>query len=320
MGAEWPERVGSALDALAGQFANIDWEYQEIAGKPGQSTTEQTFGWRTSEDEEVAVCVFRGRNIHERFHRQSYFFFNFAYQGDYDALSGDRYNRITVREGELYVSQPFAGYALRGNPERECTILGILVRVETFVREFLPSLSVDADLLEFYLAPTKDSFAESFHHLHPSPSSGVKQLLEAMAVEYASGAPQSQQVLKSLALALAQMTVRQLRAERPKGGGDPDIVDRMVSRIRARLGNITLEGIADEFGYHPNYVSALISKKTGKTFREQQIDARMTAANMLLERSELSVQAVSQLVGYASTSSFYKEYRSRFGAAPRQRA
>ncbi len=179
---------------------------------------------------------------------------------------------------------------------------------------------MDADLLEFYLAPTKDSFAESFHHLHPGPSSRVRQLLEAMAVEYASGAPQSQQMLKSLALALAQMAVRQLRAERTKEGGDPDIVDRMVSRIRARLGNITLEGIADEFGYHPNYVSSLIRKKTGKTFREQQIDARMAAANMLLERSELSVQAVSQLVGYASTSSFYKEYRHRFGAAPRQRA
>lgn len=48
------------------------------------------------------MCVFRGQHIHERFHRQSYFFYNYAYDGDYDALSRDRYNRITVREGELY--------------------------------------------------------------------------------------------------------------------------------------------------------------------------------------------------------------------------
>ena len=109
----------------------------------------------------MAVCVFRGRHIHERFHRQSYFFFNYAYDGDYDALSQDRYNRITVREGELYASQPFGGYALRGNPEREITIVGVLIRSEAFYREFLPQLSVDGELLRFYLEPARDAFADS---------------------------------------------------------------------------------------------------------------------------------------------------------------
>ena len=309
--------VDDALSQLGERFASIDWTYHEVKGRPQDIGTEETFHWRTSDDEDVAICVFRGKHIHERFHRQSYFFFNYAYDGDYDALSRDRYNRITVHEGELYVSQPFGGYALRGNPDREITIVGVLIRAETFYREFLPQISVDDELLRFYVDPICDAFADSFRHLHPSPSSGFRELIELMAVEYARRGDGSQQVLKSMALALAQMAARQLRVEAPRRDVRQKPSDAMVGFIRSHMGNISLKGLAREFGYHPNYVSTLLSRETGATFREHVASARMDGAVLLLERTDMTVEEVAGTVGYASVSNFHKAYRKAFGTTPR---
>lgn len=319
MAKDYRAAVDEALRQLADQFADIDWTYHEIEGRPQDPGTEETFYWRTGADENVAVCVFRGQHIHERFHRQSYFFYNYAYDGNYDALSRDRYNRITVREGELYASQPFGGYALRGNPERKVTIVGVLIRAEVFYREFLPQLSVDEELLRFYLEPARDAFADSFRHLHPAASSGFRELIELMAVEYARAGIGSQQVLKSMALTLAQMAARQLRQEAPKNSAPQKPSAAMVGYIRSHLGNVTLKGLACEFGYHPNYVSALLSRETGVTFREHVAAARMDGARLLLERTDMTVDEVAGTVGYASTSNFHKAYRKAFGVTPRGR-
>lgn len=43
--------------------------------------------WLGAPDEEVMVCAFVGDHIHEEFHRQDFFFVNFAYRGGYRALS-----------------------------------------------------------------------------------------------------------------------------------------------------------------------------------------------------------------------------------------
>ena len=47
----------------------------------------------------------------EPFHHHDFFYFNFTYKGEYDSLSYKYDNRITIRVGELYAGQPFAGHA-----------------------------------------------------------------------------------------------------------------------------------------------------------------------------------------------------------------
>ena len=74
------------------------------------------------------VCVHKGKQIHEMFHRQDFFFFNYAYKGSYGAFSYRYDNHITVHEGECYIGQPYAGYALNFSTiARLCTVLGCKV-------------------------------------------------------------------------------------------------------------------------------------------------------------------------------------------------
>ena len=46
------------------------------------------------------MCVFKGREIHEPFHRQDFFFINYAWKNSYEALSAKYNNLITIQENE----------------------------------------------------------------------------------------------------------------------------------------------------------------------------------------------------------------------------
>ena len=104
------------------------------------------------------ICVHNGPDIQEMFHRQDFFFFNFAYKGDYGALSYKYDNHITVHENECYIGQPHTGYALSAHSEENIIIVGILIQKETFFKTFLPVLSADAKLFHFFLNPQTNEY------------------------------------------------------------------------------------------------------------------------------------------------------------------
>lgn len=307
------QRVRQAIETLGRQFPLYDWTYRTV---PGTGGSEVGFEWYGSEDEEVMVCAHVGRSLHEKFHRHGFFFLNYAYSGDYQALSHERDRLVTISEGQMYVGQPFSGYALRGNAEKDIVILGVLVRTETFYRDFLPLISSDSRLLEFFLEPRNNLFSEEFRQATMPEDSGVRELLEMMAVEYAEHRPDAQLVLKPLALALVTKVAREWR-QANQLAEYKTAVQKVVEAIARDPASASLANLAQELGYHPNYLSTLIRKETGDSFSQLVLDQRMGRARLLVEKTSLSVEEIARLCGYSSTSNFYKAYSRRFGRSPR---
>lgn len=115
----------SAIDILAEQFRNRNWTYYDVPSEyieskesysiPTLMPSEKMYRWPGGAEEEIMVCVHKGNKIQELFHRQDFFFFNFAYSGNYGAISYKYDNHVTIRENECYIGQPYAGYALYGH-------------------------------------------------------------------------------------------------------------------------------------------------------------------------------------------------------------
>ncbi len=96
------ELLEESIIKLGKDFDEIEWKYLKI--EPGDKR-EKTQLWPGRDDEDVMICVYKGKEMLELFHRQNFFFFNFAYQGDYSALSYLNNNRITIHENECYIGQ-----------------------------------------------------------------------------------------------------------------------------------------------------------------------------------------------------------------------
>ena len=145
--------VELAINKLGIEFDSLDLTFHQMKnGKPEDVTSY----WPETDDEDVLVCVFKGNEIHEPFHRQDFFFINYAYKNSYQALSEKYNNLITIEEDECYIGQPYSGYALRANADEEVTIIGVLIRKDSFFREYLPTVYTDSDLFKFFINPQTD--------------------------------------------------------------------------------------------------------------------------------------------------------------------
>ena len=305
------ERLSSAMADLAGRFPAYDWVYRDVPGRPGETY----FSWYAPEDERVQVAVPGGSSLPERYHHQDFFFLNYAWRGDFQTLSNDPDHPTTVHEGELYVGQPFTGYGLLELP-RDSVIVGVHIRSEAFFRSFLPVVSSSDRLLRFFIDPERDRFSSDHLLLRPDDSTLVRELLAAMVVEYANPRADTQPLLESLALALLMYVARQYAAEHP-GDNCRGTADAIVEYMGNHVGDVTLSGLAERFGYHPNYLSGMLRRETGETFSQIAARQRMERARLLLSSTTLPVEDVSRMVGYADTSNFYKTFRAAFGMSPR---
>lgn len=314
--------VEAALDELGRRFPNLNWDFRP---DPSAGRNEKISQWLGRPDEELMLCAFKGRKIHEPFHRQDFFFINFAYRGGYTALSAKFDSELTMPEGDCYIGQPYSGYALRADSREPVIILGILFRRGVFIRDFLPILSSDSEMLRFFLEPNKDRYSDEFIHLTIPKDSPVWKLLDIMAVEYVKEEQGSAALLKSLTLALTMYIAREYRLERERklGEGNADersVEGRMIGYIALHSDTITLRDLAEHFGYHPNYVSALLRERTGRTFSTILLEERMKKAMILVQRSSLSIEKIASIVGYSDTSNFYKAFNRVYHMTPREAA
>lgn len=304
----------TAVEHLRAQYLTLDWTYHDFTF---DHQVEKMYRWPGPEHEEILVLVHQSNGRQELFHRHDFFYFNYTYRGEYDSISFKYDNRITIREGELYAGQPFAGHALCVHDNRETTIIGVLIRRETFFRSFLPMLSASSRLFHFLLDPSTNQFSDEYIHIKIDSSSNIRSLLEMMVVEYANKRDDTQDVLKPLALSFLLQVARQYTREQPA----PDtarLSDRIVRYIGEHPDSVTLKGLASRFSYHPNYISTLLRRETGKSFSEILLKQRMERAVCLLRGTDLSVDEIAAMLGYSNNSNFYKAFRGYYRQSPRE--
>ena len=306
--------IDLAIKKLGMEFASLDLTFHRMKnGKPGDVTSY----WPGSEDEDVLVCVFNGKEIHEPFHRQDFFFINYAYKNSYQALSEKYNNLIVIGEDECYIGQPYSGYALRADSEVDVTIIGVLIRKDSFFREYLPTVYTDSDLFKFFINPQKNKFSDEYIHLPVAREHAIRMILEMMVVEYADRKEDTQRILKSMLQTLLLEIARRYRIE--KAGTSPrSVTEQILDYMGDHSDVVTLKDIAAHFHYHPNYISALLHRETGRKFSEILLEKRMERAVLLMKNTPLSIEEIAAMLGYSNHSNFYKAFKEYYGVTPRE--
>ena len=156
------EKLESAIKTLKGQYFSLSWVYQDVTANHKQ---EKMLRWPGPPEDDILIVVHQCGGEQEPFHHHDFFYFNFTYKGEYDSLSYKYDNRITIREGELYAGQPFAGHALCAHDDRETVIIGVLIQKDTFFRTFLPMFSSNSRLFHFLIDPATNQFSDEYIHM-----------------------------------------------------------------------------------------------------------------------------------------------------------
>lgn len=92
----------------------------------------------------------------------------------------------------------------------------------------------------------------------------------------------------------------------------------ILHEIQQNYKTVTLKSLSNKFFFSEEHLSRLIKKATGKNFSELLRETRISQARLLITRTKLSIEQVSELVGYSNVSSFTKAFKSIFGQSPAQ--
>ena len=94
-------------------------------------------------------------------------------------------------------------------------------------------------------------------------------------------------------------------------------LEQVLAFMSQHCSDATLASVAAHFNFHPNTVSGLIKRETGKSFGETLRAIRMERALTLLDAREIPVAQVAHLCGYENPSNFYRVFKETFGMTPR---
>lgn len=81
---------------------------------------------------------------------------------------------------------------------------------------------------------------------------------------------------------------------------------------------LTAGDMAKRLGYTPNYFSMKFKNLTGKNFIDTVNDERLSLAYYMLSTMDISVNDVSEYVGYSSIAYFSRMFKKKFGKTPRE--
>ena len=137
-------------------------------------------------------------------------------------------------------------------------------------------------------------------------------------MEYAHKTADTQLVLRPLVSALFLNIARLYRARIRKETGEFSLSEKILRYIAAHPETVSLNDLSRQFSYHPNYLSGLLKKETGKTFSEIVLEMKMERAVMLLNGTALSTEEIALILGYNDKSSFFKAFRKFYGKTPRE--
>lgn len=99
-------------------------------------------------------------------------------------------------------------------------------------------------------------------------------------------------------------------------GKEEERKKQIIAYIRENYQNATLEELSHRLFLTPPYLSSLIVKYFGFSFKELLLSERISRAEELFTRSDLPIGEIISLVGYENQSYFHKEYRRAKGKSP----
>ena len=92
----------------------------------------------------------------------------------------------------------------------------------------------------------------------------------------------------------------------------------VTSYIEEHYASVTTKELSRVFGYNPDYFNRLLKRFSKRGYTELLQSTRIKAAASLLETTRLSVENISQMVGYSNLGYFYRTFHGLYGCTPKE--
>lgn len=253
------------------------------------------------------------------FHKHDFIELIYVYKGRCTHYIEDIAHKIVLEENELILVNQNVVHAI-GKTAKEDVILKMVLPPSFLRKDFTYFYSESPIVSDFFLTAlqAKNTYYGYmvFRNKHENH---VKEYMEKILVEYFEQKPFYQYVVKSqLSLMLIEWMRKDLAGEaelRPLTVGQLPVSD-ILSDIERHCDWISLQLLAEKYGYNESYLSRRIRQATGQSFRQLLTENRCKRAVSLLMESGLSVEDVAKQCGYDNVNNLYRLLKRQTGKSP----
>lgn len=224
-----------------------------------------------------------------------------------------------MSEGDVCILDPNVTH--RVDLEAETDLLfHIMIRPALFQHAFLNIVSRGDVISNFFINSLfandrRQSYLYFPHADNASASSAVQNLI----IELYERKMGYQRVVESYLDILFTELVRGRQSGTESGTqSSSSSFSRILDYINRNLLDVSLVSVAEEFHYHPKYLSSLFTKYTGKSFSEIVQEAKLQRVCYYLQYTEIPIEEVSRKMGYQDRSSFNRTFKRIFHVTPTQ--
>ena len=94
------------------------------------------------------------------------------------------------------------------------------------------------------------------------------------------------------------------------------MLDGILQYMEDHCADVTIKDLSETFHFQEDYFNRLLRKKTGRTYTACLRKIRLSRAERLLKKSEMSVEEIADAVGYQNRGFFYRIFREEYGCTP----
>ncbi|PWN00285.1 MAG: hypothetical protein DBX37_02330 [Massilioclostridium sp.] len=274
----------------------------------------------THHDDSIEVDLHRLPTEFEQrgyLHRHDYYEMVYIYRGRNVNLFQN--SRIEMKQGDILLLNPNALHCPYTLDDQDC-MFNIMIPEPIMEKSMLALLS-DNHLFSNFIIDYMYQVNKASDYLYfpYDPESKIAIIMETIIMEYINKNVCFQKVIESMLIYLfAELTRMYYKnnANTINGEQKNRTVADIIAYMNQHSSTVTLDSVAEKFGYSPSYVSRMIKKHTNKNYVEIIKEFKLNKAKQYLESNDLPISEIISLVGFNDASYFYKLFKSKFLLSP----
>lgn len=225
-----------------------------------------------------------------------------------------------LTDGDLCLIAPNVKHGILAVKD-DSIILNILIRRSTFMDIFYNTVRDKTQISSFFVGNLYSRERIRYLIFHTERDVVIRNYILDMYREQKTSDSFSDRIICSiLTLFFVELTRRHgknvsipdNRRERTEQESE------MLAYMMGNCSTVTLNELAEEFHFSVPYCSKLIKSISGKTFSNLLTEIRLQHGEQLLLCSQLSVEDISDRVGYKNPESFIRAFRRLYNDTPSQ--
>ena len=256
------------------------------------------------------------RYMPPHWHTNSYFEIYYAFSGNCPIHFQDEI--ITLKQGTVLIVAPSAVHASPCFSD-DSVLVYYMVRASTFDQVFWNQIPSDSLMATFFRQALNGQHPSSYLHFETGDDKEIYHLLHQIYHEYYLDEPYKAQLLNALMSTFFILLLRRYegtaRLPRTEDFFWKHEFSAILSHIQTNYATVTQAELARRFHYSERQISRIVQSCMGMTYNQLILKLRMEKAAALL-RQNVSIEAISNAVGYSTLSSFYRAFTRYYNCTP----